>query len=126
MFDLCMDSMLPSWTYGEYFENMIKVKNQIFYSIYEICGIIIYLFFVEILNVYLKSVKKILILSSKRITLLERIINSIPTTHCYLPLIYIDRHLAFAYRGKHALDPKYQNTIFMQIYNNLSRTYSFR
>jgi E3 ubiquitin-protein ligase HECTD3 len=71
-------------------------------------------------------VKKILILSSKRISLLERILNSIPTTHCYLPLIYIDRHLAFAYRGKSALDPKYQNTIFMQIYNNLSRAYSFR
>ena len=96
LFDLCMDSMLPAWNYGEYFQNMIK------------------------------SVKKLLILSSRRITLLEKILNSIPTTQCYLPLIYIDRPLAFAYRGKFALDPKYQNTIFMQIYNNLNRSYSFR
>lgn len=67
-----------------------------------------------------------MILSSRRINLLEKILNSIPTTQCYLPLIYIDRPLAFAYRGKIALDPKYQNTIFMQIYNNLNRSYSFR
>ena len=74
----------------------------------------------------IKSVKKLLVLSSRRISLLEKILNSIPTSRCYLPLIYIDRPLAFAYRGKVALDPKYQNTIFMQIYNNLTRSYSFR
>lgn len=59
-------------------------------------------------------------------SLLEKILNSIPTSQSYLPLIYIDRPLAFAYRGKLALDPNYQNTIFMQIYNNLNRSYSFR
>ena len=96
LFDLSMDSMLPSWTYGNYFQDIVR------------------------------SVKKILILSTKRINLLEKILNSIPTTSCYIPLIYIDRPLAFAYRGKVALDPKYQNTIFMQIFNNLNRSYSFR
>lgn len=68
LFDLCIDSILPSWTYGTYFQNLVK------------------------------SVKKILILSSRRISLLERILNLIPTTPCSLPLIHIDRHLAFAYR----------------------------
>lgn len=91
-----MDAMLPSWSYDEYFQNIIK------------------------------SVKKLLVLSSRRISLLEKILNSIPTTPCYLPLIHIDRPLAFAYRGKPNLDPKYQNTIFMQIYNSLSKSYSFR
>jgi hypothetical protein len=96
LFELCIDAMIPSWTYGEYFQNLIK------------------------------SVKKILVLSSRRSLLIERILNSIPTTQCFFPLIYIDRPLAFAYRGKLNLDPNYQNTIFMQIYNNLSRNYSFR
>ena len=117
LFDLCMDSMLPSWTYGDYFQNMIKVIS------FEIND------YPQIKNncfPLLKSVKKLLILSSRRINLLEKILNSIPVTQCYLPLIYIDRPLAFAYRGKIALDPKYQNTIFMQIYNNLNRAYSFR
>jgi hypothetical protein len=109
--------MLPSWTYGDYFQNMIKV------ILFEIND------YPQIKNncfPLLKSVKKLLILSSRRINLLEKILNSIPVTQCYLPLIYIDRPLAFAYRGKIALDPKYQNTIFMQIYNNLNRAYSFR
>ncbi|CAF0837663.1 unnamed protein product [Brachionus calyciflorus] len=96
LFDLCMDAILPSWTYGEYFQTLIK------------------------------SVKKILILSTRRINLLDKIFNSIPTTQCYVPVVFIDRPLAFAYRGKIALDPKYQNTIFMQIYNNLNRNCSFR
>lgn len=96
LFDLCMDAILPSWTYGDYFQSIIK------------------------------SVKKLLILSTRRINLLEKILSSVPTTSCYLPVIYIDRPLAFAYRGKPALDPKYQNTIFMQIFNNLNPSYSFR
>jgi hypothetical protein len=96
LFDFCMDAILPAWTFDNYFQDLIK------------------------------SVKKILILSSRRISLLEKILNSIPTTLCHLPLINIDRPLAFAYRGKIHLDPKYQNTIFMQIYNSLSSNYSFR
>lgn len=97
LFDLCMDAILPAWTYDNYFQGLIK------------------------------SVKKILILSSRRIGLLERILSSIPTnTSCAIPLIYIDRPLAFAYRGKLALDPNYQNTIFMQIFNSLSPSYNLR
>ena len=68
LFDLCLDSLLPSWTYGTYFHDLVK------------------------------SVKKILILSSRRISLLEKILSMIPTTPCSLPLIHIDRHLAFANR----------------------------
>jgi hypothetical protein len=29
LFDLCMDAMLPSWTYGEFFQNMIKVLKHV-------------------------------------------------------------------------------------------------
>lgn len=96
LFDLCLEAILPLWTYGEYFNKLVS------------------------------SVKKILILSTKRVFLLEKIYNSVPATLCYLPLVYIDRPLAFAYRGKTNLDPTYQNTIFMQIYNNLSKSSSFR
>jgi hypothetical protein len=71
-------------------------------------------------------VKKLLILSSRRLYLLENIQTMIPTTPLYLPLIYIDRPLAFAHRGNRQLDPKFQNTIFMQIYNNIGKSHSFR
>lgn len=94
LFDFCMDAILPTRTYDNYFQNLIK------------------------------SVKKLLILSSRRLCLLEKIISSVPTSMISMPIISIDRPLAFAYRGKAELDPKYQNTIFMQIFNCLSTHYN--
>jgi E3 ubiquitin-protein ligase HECTD3 len=90
IFDIVMDAILPSWLYGQYFLNLCK------------------------------NVKKLLVLSSKRTLLFDKIMNSIPTSDTSMALINIDRPLAFAYRGKVDLDPKYQNTIFMQIYNKIN------
>lgn len=99
LFDLCIETMLPSWSLGKRFEQSIQ------------------------------AVKQLLILSKKRLYLIDKILRRIPTSDCPHISIYINRQLASQYYENPTVYADFQNTVFMQIYKTLKtvqNTYNFR